>query len=167
MKIEDIEKLINLMEKTSLTRLTYTAEGETLKLSKKKEYPAPAPMAPVAAGFPGMPAAAPVPAAAPAAPAPAVAPAEGTPAAPAAADDSVVEVKSTYVGTVSLHEEGSDKPYVTVGAKVKKGQCICQIEAMKMYNSIPAPESGEVISVDVENGSIVEFGTVIARIRKD
>ena len=70
-------------------------------------------------------------------------------------------------GTVSLHEEGSDKPYVTVGTKVKKGQCICQIEAMKMYNSIPAPEGGEVISVDVENGSIVEFGTVIARIRKD
>ena len=165
MKIEEIEKLIKLLDQSSLTRLTYTAEGETLKLSKKKEYPAPAPQAAVIPSaippVPAMPAAA-------AAPAPAEAGAESAAApAAAAADDSVVEIKSTFVGTISLHEEGSDKPFITVGAKVKKGQCVCQIEAMKMYNSIPSPVAGEVISVDVENGDIVEFGTVIAKIRKE
>jgi len=161
MKIEEIEKLIKLLDQSSLTRLTYRTETETLQLSKKKEFPAPAPQAaviPVAA--PAMPAAASQ-AAEPAAPASAEAPAA------AGTDNSVVEVRSTMVGTISLHEEGSDKPFVTVGAKVKKGQCICQIEAMKMYNSIPSPVAGEVISVDVENGEIVEFGTVIAKIRKE
>lgn len=162
MKIEEIEKLIKLLDQSSLTRLTYSTETETLQLSKKKEYPAPAPQAAViSSAAPAMPA---MPAAAPQAAEPAV-PAGGEAPAPAS-DDSVVEIKSTFVGTVSLHEEGGDKPFVTVGAKVKKGQCVCQIEAMKMYNSITSPVSGEVISVDVENGEIVEFGTVIARIRK-
>jgi len=164
MKIEDIEKLIRLLDQSSLTRLTYEADGEKLKLSKKKEYPAQTVQAPAfAAGVPAVAAAAPqaagtaVPAAGEAGEAPAA----------SVADDSVVEVTSAFVGTVSLHEEGSDKPFVTVGAKVKKGQCVCQIEAMKMYNSVTSPVSGEVISVDVENGAIVEFGTVIVRIRKD
>lgn len=164
MKIEEIGKLIKLLDQSSLTRLTYSTETETLQLSKKKEFPAPAPQAAVIpAAMPAMPAA---PAAAPQAAEPA-APAGAEAPAAAAADDSVVEVKSTLVGTISLHEEGSDKPFVTVGGKVKKGQCICQIEAMKVYNSIPAPVAGEVISVDVENGEIVEFGTVIAKIRKE
>lgn len=170
MKIEEIGKLIKLLDQSSLTRLTYSTETETLQLSKKKEFPAPAPQAPVisaaAPAMPAMPAMPTIPAAAPQAAEPA-APAGGEAPAAAAADDSVVEVKSTLVGTISLHEEGSDKPFVTVGAKVKKGQCICQIEAMKMYNSIPSPVAGEVISVDVENGEIVEFGTVIAKIRKE
>ena len=165
MKIEEIEKLIKLLDQSSLTRLTYSTETETLHLSKKKEFPAPAPQAamiPAAAPvMPAMQGATPVPA-----PADTGAEIVAAPAA-AAADDSVVEVRSTLVGTVSLHEEGSDKPFVTVGAKVKKGQCICQNEAMKMYNSVPAPEAGEVISVEVENGEIVEFGTVIAKIRKE
>ena len=164
MKIEEIGKLIKLLDQSSLTRLTYSTETETLQLSKKKEFPAPAPQAAmIPAAMPAMPAA---PAAAPQAAEPA-APAGAEAPAAAAADDSVVEVKSTLVGTISLHEEGSDKPFVTVGGKVKKGQCICQIEAMKVYNSIPAPVAGEVISVDVENGEIVEFGTVIAKIRKE
>ena len=170
MKIEEIGKLIKLLDQSSLTRLTYSTETETLQLSKKKEFPAPAPQAPVipaaAPAMPAMPTMPAMPAAAPQAAEPA-APAGGEAPAAAAADDSVVEVKSTLVGTISLHEEGSDKPFVTVGAKVKKGQCICQIEAMKMYNSIPSPVAGEVISVDVENGEIVEFGTVIAKIRKE
>ena len=167
MKIEEIGKLIKLLDQSSLTRLTYSTETETLQLSKKKEFPAPAPQAPVIpAAAPVMPAMPAMPAAAPQAAEPA-APAGGEAPAAAAADDSVVEVKSTLVGTISRHEEGSDKPFVTVGAKVKKGQCICQIEAMKMYNSIPSPVAGEVISVDVENGEIVEFGTVIAKIRKE
>ena len=167
MKIEEIGKLIKLLDQSSLTRLTYSTETETLQLSKKKEFPAPAPQAPVIpAAAPAMPAMPSMPAAAPQAAEPA-APAGGEAPAAAAADDSVVEVKSTLVGTISLHEEGSDKPFVTVGAKVKKGQCICQIEAMKMYNSIPSPVAGEVISVDVENGEIVEFGTVIAKIRQE
>lgn len=161
MKIEEIEKLIKLLDQSSLTRLTYSTENETLQLSKKKEFPAPAPQAAmIPSAMPAMPAA-------PAVPAPAEAAAENAAVPAAAADESVVEIKSTFVGTISLHEEGSDKPFITVGAKVKKGQCVCQIEAMKMYNSIPSPVAGEVISVDVENGEIVEFGTVIAKIRKE
>ena len=78
-----------------------------------------------------------------------------------------MEVSASYVGTISLNDEKTGKPLVTAGSRVKKGQIICQIEAMKLYNDVISPAAGEVLSVEVSNGDVVEFGTVIARIRRD
>ena len=164
MNIEDIEKMIKLLDRSSLTHFEYKSEYETIKLSKETTvvtaYSAPA-AAPVA-----VPATA---AASPSAIKPEAHSAEqaADPSAEQAADPSVVEVSASYVGTISLNDEKTGKPLVTAGSRVKKGQIICQIEAMKLYNDVISPAAGEVLSVEVSNGAVVEFGTVIARIRRD
>ena len=164
MKIEDIEKLIRLLDASSLTRLEYETESESLKLSKKKEYPR------AAKTIAGMPAA--MPAAMPAQAVCADAPAENdSPRMDSSAqtqeDDSITQIRSTFVGTISLNDERTGKPLICVGSSVKKGQILCQVEAMKMYNDVISPVSGVVLSVDVENGAVVEFDTLIAKIRCD
>ena len=164
MNIEDIEKMIKLLDRSSLTHFEYKSEYETIKLSKETTvvtaYSAPT-AAPVA-----VPATA---AASPSAIKPEAHSAEqaADPSAEQAADPSVVEVSASYVGTISLNDEKTGKPLVTAGSRVKKGQIICQIEAMKLYNDVISPAAGEVLSVEVSNGDVVEFGTVIARIRRD
>lgn len=164
MNIEDIEKMIKLLDRSSLTHFEYKSEYETIKLSKETTvvtaYSAPA-AAPVA-----VPVTAPATAAATAVASPSAIKPEAH-SAEQAADPSVVEVSASYVGTISLNDEKTGKPLVTAGSRVKKGQIICQIEAMKLYNDVISPAAGEVLSVEVSNGDVVEFGTVIARIRRD
>jgi len=96
---------------------------------------------------------------APAAPAAVAAPAPA--AAPAAAADSPDAVKSPMVGTAYLAAAPGSPPFATVGAQVKQGQTLLIIEAMKTMNQIPAPKSGTVTSILVENGQPVEFGEAL------
>ena len=49
-------------------------------------------------------------------------------------------------------------PYVTVGARVKKGDVICLIEAMKLMNEVTAEKDGEITEICVDNGQVVEYG---------
>ena len=96
------------------------------------------------------PAAAAAPPAAPAAPAPAAAT-----VAPASHPGAV---KSPMVGTVFLAGEPGAKPFVSPGAKVKEGDTLLIIEAMKVMNAIRAPRSGRVVRILVENAAPVEYG---------
>ena len=103
---------------------------------------------------------APVAFAAPPAPAPAAAPA----AAPVAeADSDPAEhpgaVTSPMVGTVFLQPEPGAPSFISVGDNIKEGQTLLIIEAMKTMNQIPAPKSGVVKRILVEDGSPVEFGS--------
>lgn len=102
-----------------------------------------------------------------AAPAPvavAAPPATPTPAEAAAAPaesggpDLTNAVTSPMVGTVYLSAEPGSAPFVTAGAEVQEGQTIMIIEAMKTMNQIPAPRSGRVRAILVENAEPVEFG---------
>jgi acetyl-CoA carboxylase biotin carboxyl carrier protein len=87
------------------------------------------------------------------------APAVNLAAAPAATKvDSVDAVKSPMVGTVYLASAPGSPNFVTIGSQVKQGQTLLIIEAMKTMNQIPAPKSGTVTSIMVENGQPVEFG---------
>lgn len=98
-------------------------------------------------------------AAAPAAAAPAAAPAAAAPAA--ASDDPASHpgaVTSPMVGTVYLQAEPGTPAFVSVGAQVKEGDTLLIIEAMKTMNHIPAPKSGTVKRILVEDSSAVEFG---------
>ncbi len=101
-----------------------------------------------------------VPAAAPAAfAAPASAPAAA--AAPAASADPASHpgaVTSPMVGTVYLAPEPGAAAFVTVGQQVKEGDTILIIEAMKTMNQIPAPRSGKLTRLLVEDGAPVEYG---------
>jgi acetyl-CoA carboxylase biotin carboxyl carrier protein len=100
-----------------------------------------------------------------AAPAPAMhyaAPAAAAPAAaPAAPEDPAQHpgaVTSPMVGTVYLAAEPGATPFITIGAQVTEGQTVLIIEAMKTMNHIPAPKSGTVKRILVEDGHPVEYG---------
>lgn len=101
-----------------------------------------------------------------AAAAPAAAAAASASAAPApvaaAADDPAQHpgaVTSPMVGTVYLAAEPGAAPFVTVGANVTEGQTVLIIEAMKTMNQIPAPKSGKIARILVDDGVPVEFGS--------
>ncbi len=67
-------------------------------------------------------------------------------------------VKAPMVGTVYLAASPDAKPFVVVGQKVKAGETLCIIEAMKMFNEIETEKTGTVIEVLIENGEPVEYG---------
>jgi acetyl-CoA carboxylase biotin carboxyl carrier protein len=80
---------------------------------------------------------------------------------------SAYEQKSPLVGTVYLAPQAGSAPYVKVGDKVKKGDPVCIVESMKMFNTIEAEKDGEVVAVPVDNGQIVEYGQVLVCIREE
>ena len=105
--------------------------------------------------------AAPVPVAAPAAPVQVAAPVATAPAPAAQASDPADDpgaVNSPMVGTVYLQAEPGRPAFVSVGDTVEEGQTLLIIEAMKTMNQIPAPHSGTVRRILVEDGAPVEFG---------
>ena len=93
-----------------------------------------------------------------AAPAPAPAPAAAAPTAEApAADSNLVEVKSPMIGTF-YRKSAPDKPsFVEVGDSIQKGDTVCVIEAMKLFNEIEAEVSGKIVKVLVDDNSPVEY----------
>ena len=72
------------------------------------------------------------------------------------------EVKSPIIGTAYLAPEPGGKKFTEVGKKIKKGETIMIVEAMKTMNHVPSPYDGVVKEICVEDGSPVEFGQVIA-----
>lgn len=177
MDIETLRGIVELMEKHDLTHVKLDGgKVEIDRASKTPEPPAaPAPMAVPA--FYGMPApmgaapmaapaaaapGAPAPAAAPATPAPAAAPA--TPAeAPAAADDTV-EVAAPMVGVFYAAPAPGADPFVKVGSKVKRGDTLCIVEAMKCMNEIAAEQDGVVVDICVSDGELVEYGRCLMKL---
>ena len=83
--------------------------------------------------------------------------------APAASSDDPAQhpgaVTSPMVGTVYLSAEPGAAPFITVGASITEGQTLLIIEAMKTMNQIPAPKSGKISRILVEDGTPVEFGS--------
>ena len=72
------------------------------------------------------------------------------------------EVKSPIIGTAYLAPEPGGKKFVEVGKKIKKGDTIMIVEAMKTMNHVPSPSDGTIKKICVEDGSPVEFGQTIA-----
>jgi len=70
-------------------------------------------------------------------------------------------IKSPIVGTAYLSPQPGVKPFVSVGKKIKKGETIIIVEAMKTMNHVPATSDGVVKKVCVEDGQPVEFGQTI------
>lgn len=109
---------------------------------------------------PAQPAAPMVAAAATAPAAPAAAPEEAAETAPSTGDPAAHPgaVTSPMVGTVYLQTEPGAPPFVAVGQQVAEGDTLLIVEAMKTMNQIPAPKSGTVKRILVEDGAPVEFG---------
>ena len=74
------------------------------------------------------------------------------------------DVKSPMVGIFYTAPSPEAEPFVKVGQKVKKGDTLCIIEAMKLMNDVVAEEDGEIVEICAENGSLVEFGQVLFKI---
>ena len=144
----DIRKYAELMKELDLTRLEITEGDRVVRL----ERTAPQAAREIVAINP-----APTPAAAPAA----------APAAPAIGEAAdCVTVKSPLVGVFYAAPTENAEPYVSIGDRVKKGQTLCIIEAMKLMNEIAAEDDGVISEICVTNGQVVEFGTELFRIKR-
>jgi acetyl-CoA carboxylase biotin carboxyl carrier protein len=100
-----------------------------------------------------------------------------TPAAPAAApsapsgpstdtsDGNVAYVTSPFVGTFYRSPSPDSAPFVDVGTRIKKGQVLCIVEAMKLMNEIESEIEGSIVQLLVENGQAVEYGEPLFKIK--
>lgn len=151
MKAKEIQELIDFIAKSGLNKVDI--ETEEFKISVQREasqkvkyVSEPAPAAAPAA-LPPAPAALPQ---APAAPA--------APAQPAADDTSkYLTIKAPMIGTLYRSANPESPAFVNVGDEVQKGQVICIIEAMKLFNEIESEISGRIVKVLVDNASPVEY----------
>ena len=144
MKVKELQELLDFIAKSGLNKVNI--ETDEFKISVQRDpstkqvvsIAAPAPLAALA------PAAGP-----PASPAPVA-----VPAAPAA---SQTALKAPMIGTFYRSNGPESAAFVQVGDVVEKGQVICIIEAMKLFNEIEAEQSGRIVKALVENATPVEY----------
>ena len=149
MKAHELQDLIDFIAKSGLNKVNI--ETEEFKLSIQRE---PTQKVKLMAG--AAPAAAPAQLPAAALPALGAAPAASPePAAPAAAKGT--PLKAPMIGTFYRSGGPEQAPFVGVGDVVQKGQIVCIIEAMKLFNEIEAELSGRIVQVLAENATPVEF----------
>ncbi|MDT8447797.1 MAG: acetyl-CoA carboxylase biotin carboxyl carrier protein [bacterium] len=153
--LKGIKSLALLMGTSDLTEITIEEDG--VKLTLKRERTAAPASAPVAHQVM-------VPAAAPAAATAAPAPAAAAPSA-SPVEDNLHYVTAPLVGTFYGSPSPDSDAYVNVGDKVKKGQTLCIIEAMKLMNEIESDVDGTVVEMLVENATPVDFGARIFAIK--
>ncbi len=147
----EIKELMEYIEASSFVEFELEREGFKIKLVKR---------AAVTNGPTG-----------PAAPVPAVSMVPQTLEAPVAKPSAVESpdvhlVKSPIVGTFYRAGAPASRPFAEVGDRVKKGQVVCIVEAMKLMNEIESDCDGEILEVLVANGQPVEYGEPLFKIRK-
>ena len=81
-------------------------------------------------------------------------------------DTDGIRVKSPIIGTAYLAPEPGAKKFVEIGDKIKKGQTVMIVEAMKTMNHVPSSSDGEVKKILVEDGQPVEFGQTLILLKK-
>jgi acetyl-CoA carboxylase biotin carboxyl carrier protein len=131
-----IRELAKLLDETGLTEIEYQRDGTSIRVARHAASPAGRTF--IAEAQPALP-----------------------PSAAAASADLAQHpgaITSPMVGTAYLASAPGAKPFIDVGSQVKAGDTLIIIEAMKTMNQIPAPRSGTVTQILVENGQPVEFG---------
>jgi acetyl-CoA carboxylase biotin carboxyl carrier protein len=163
MKTTEIRDLIDFISKTGMNEVNI--ETKELKLHVKREPDQKVfKSSSVVAAAP----AAPMPVAAPVAPtAPASAPTSAKAPESPASGKKTLEIKSPMIGTFYRTPNPDSPPFISVGDKVSKGQTVCIIEAMKLFNEIESEVSGTVVKVMVENSSPVEYDQVLFVVEPD
>ncbi|XOQ47775.1 MAG: acetyl-CoA carboxylase biotin carboxyl carrier protein [Eubacteriales bacterium] len=144
MELKKLKEIASVMRENDLTLLELT-EGETTLRMERKTAQAAEPARAVPQPPAAVQAAAQEPAPAPQA--------EGT------------EIKSPMVGVFYSAPSPDSEPYVQVGSKVKKGDTLCIIEAMKLLNEITADRDGEITEICAAAGQVVEYGQTLFRIK--
>ncbi|HYN02983.1 MAG TPA: acetyl-CoA carboxylase biotin carboxyl carrier protein [Vicinamibacteria bacterium] len=157
MDISDLKEILRLLEAQDITEFELEQDGVKLRVCRSSAAIAPASGLGVATLVP-------------AAAAPAAALASAPPAAEAIAPaaepaENGTLVKSPIVGTFSRAADPNSPAFVSVGDRVKVGQVLCIIEAMKLMNEIEAELAGEVVKVHPENGQPVQYGDPLFTVR--
>jgi acetyl-CoA carboxylase biotin carboxyl carrier protein len=151
-ELQEIRRIVELMNEHGLTHFDLTKKDFQLKLKKGADFDdLRSLLAALPAGQPQQQAAAPAPAAAISAPAAPVA--EGT------------DITSPMVGTFYIKPAPDAPNFVEIGSTVSVGQTLCIIEAMKVMNEIKAEKSGTICAVVAEDGTPVQYGDVLFRIK--
>lgn len=130
MNFDDLKKAIEIFKESGLTYMEFEQDGTKIHLEKNGQVVVQKPVV-----------------------------TEETPKAQETkVDDNKFYVTSPLVGTYHEAQAQGSKPFVSVGQKVKKGDKLCIIEAMKVMNEITATKSGEITEILVDEGQMVEFG---------
>jgi acetyl-CoA carboxylase biotin carboxyl carrier protein len=148
--LEKLQTLMELMEKHGLTELSLKNSGQVWRLRRGSPEAVPMMMAPQAYTPPPMPANA--------------ASTGGGEVKPSPPAETGVLIKSPTVGTYYSSPSPDDPPFVTVGSKVQPDTTVCIVEAMKVFNPIPAEVSGTITAILVNNGDAVEFDQPLFRV---
>lgn len=136
MELDEIKNLIELLRDSDITELQIEKEGSKLKIKREKFMSAFEPSTHVSK--------------------PAAAPDEEM--AGAVEDQTLITIDSPIVGIYFSAQSPESPPFVTVGARVTKGQVLCIVEAMKLMNEIESDTDGTIAKILVENGHPVEYG---------
>jgi acetyl-CoA carboxylase biotin carboxyl carrier protein len=143
--VKKVRRLIELMKEHDLSELDLKQADNRVRIRRGGEvvaYSAPAP----AAHRPAGPAA------------------EPAPAKESAAEGRMLVIKSPMVGTFYKASGPDSAPFVKVGDRIGPEKTVCIVEAMKVFNEIPAGVSGQVVAILVENGAPVEFGQPLIKV---
>ncbi len=137
MNESDIRKYANLMSELGLTGLEVTENDRVVRLERNPVPQTAAPVQTVQVGD--------VP--------------------QSAANEDLIEISSPMVGVFYAAPAEDADPYVQVGDRVKKGQTLCIVEAMKLMNEIVAETDGQIVEICAQNGQVVDFGCPLFRIK--
>jgi len=150
MTFKEIKELIEIFDESNLTKLSIKENEFKIELDKTSQVVAPT-QTPVAQPAPAQTTTTPTISEAPQAP---------------ANDENVDYIKSPMVGTFYQAPSPESPAYVKVGDKVKAGQTVCIVEAMKIMNEITAEYDCEILEILVEDGQAVEFDTPLFKVKK-
>lgn len=141
MNLDNIDQLIDKMEKASLTELSYKDSDIEIKLKKGTAQAVEAPQQ---------------------------APKQVQTSTPEEISEPVPEgkfVKAPMVGTFYKAASPEADPFIQVGDSVSNDSVVCILEAMKLFNEIQAETSGEIVEILVEDGDMVEYNQPLFRVR--
>jgi acetyl-CoA carboxylase biotin carboxyl carrier protein len=147
---ERIRSLIDLMKEHDLTEIDLRQDTQQIRLARAVAAPVNTVAVPVAAPI-----------------APVAQPAQSGTPTPSSLDDNnpnIVTIKSPMVGTFYSRPNPNAKNFVEVGAHVQPDSVVCIIEAMKVFNEIPAEIRGRIVAVLVQNEESVEFGKPLFKV---
>jgi acetyl-CoA carboxylase biotin carboxyl carrier protein len=152
---DQLKALLALLEDSDIQE--FKLEGDDFRLEVRRNLPtAPPPAQPaLVAQAPALPAQPGVLAEVPSAPPPSA----------AANRSDLLEITAPMVATFYRAPAPGDPVFVELGSRIREGQTVCILEAMKLMNELEAEVSGEVVEILVENGTPVEFGQVLMRVK--
>ena len=136
---QELNDLLARFEGSSLSKLKLSTQEFTIEMERAVAAPA-APVIPAAAA---------------------------APAVPAAAEPEGETVTAPMVGTFYAASAPEQPPFVKVGDRVRKGQPVCLLEAMKMMNQVEAPAAGVVRKIRFRNGELAQFGDVLVELEPE